>query len=195
MSREGPPTSSPVSLRRRPSRTVPATLVAVCVTAVGVLLAWAGTARLVDGQWPAFVGWTHRHVGDLTWGSVAAITLAIVLTLVGLVLLVSALTPGKPNAYVIDDTDLGSDQVGSTEFVMTRRAVAKLATAHAHQVSGIDSVSATVTGRSVRLTVSSPSAQRDELSQSVTTAVREALDAVRLQPAPTVTTTVRTTQP
>ena len=186
---------SPVSLRRRPSRTVPATLVALLLTAVGALLTWAGIARLLNGSWPAFVGWVHRHVGDLTWGSAAAITLAIVLTLVGLVLLVSALAPGKPNAFVIDDGDLGSDHVGSTEFVMTRKAVAKLATAHAHQVSGIDSVSATVTSRAVRLTVSSPSAQRDELSRSVTTAVSEALDAVRLRPAPKVTATVRTTQP
>lgn len=187
--------SSPVTLRRRPSRTVPAAIAALCVTAVGVLLAWAGIARLVDGRWPSFVGWTHRNIGDLTWGSAAAITLAIVLTLIGLVLLVSALSPGKPNAFIIDDADLGSGETLSTEFVMTRKAVAKLATAHAHQVSGIDEVSATVTGRAVRLTVSSPSAQRDELSQHVTTAVREALDAVRLTPTPTVTTTVRTTQP
>ncbi len=187
--------SNPVSLRRRPSRTVPATIAALVVTAVGVLLAWAGIARLLDGRWPSFVGWTHRHVGDLTWGSAAAIILAIVLTLVGLVLLISALAPGQPNAYVIDDSDLGSGEVGSTEFVMTRKAVAKLATAHAHQVSGVDSVSATVTSRAVRLTVSSPSAQREELAQSVTTSVRQALDAVRLTPTPTVTTTVRTTQP
>ncbi|MEO5744701.1 MAG: DUF6286 domain-containing protein [Terracoccus sp.] len=187
--------TNPVSLRRRPSRTAPATIAAVFVTAVGVLLAWAGIARLVDGRWPSFVGWTHRHVGDLTWGSAAAIILAIVLTLVGLVLLVSALAPGQPNAYVIDDSDLDLGEVGSTEFVMTRKAVAKLATAHAHQVSGVDSVSATVTSRAVRLTVSSPSAQREELTQSVTTAVREALDAVRLTPTPTVTATVRTTQP
>ncbi|MDN5765519.1 MAG: DUF6286 domain-containing protein [Humibacillus sp.] len=195
MSREDTPTVSPVSLRRRPSRTVPATIAAVCVTAVGGLLAWAAIARLVDSRWPSFVGWTHRNVGDLTWGSAAAITIAVVLALVGLVLLVSALAPGKPNAFVIDDSDLGSDEVASTELIMTRKAVAKLATAHAHQVSGIDSVSATVTSRAVRLTVSSPSAQRDDLSQRVTAAVREALDAVRLTPAPQVTTTVRTTQP
>ncbi len=194
MSRANSP-GSPVSLRRRPSRTVPATIVALLMTASGVLLAWAGIGRLVDGTWPPFVGWVHRHVGDLTWGSAAAITLAIVLTLVGLVLLVSALAPGKPNAYVIDDSDLGSGEVGSTEFVITRKALAKLATAHAHQVSGIDSVKATVTSRAVRLTVSSHSAQRDELSQSVSTAVSEALDAIRLNPAPKVTATVRTTQP
>lgn len=186
--------SSPVSLRRRPSRTVPATIVAICLTAVGVLMAWAGIARLSDSRWPSFVGWVRRTVGDLTWGSAAAIAIAIVLTLIGLFLLVSALSPGKPNAYVIDDENLSAGGVGSTEFVMTRKAVAKLATAHAHQVSGVDAVRATVTGRAVRLTVTSPSAQRDEVSRSVTTAVREALDAVRLQPAPKVTATVRTTQ-
>lgn len=186
--------SSPVSLRRRPSRTVPATIVALCVTAVGGLLAWAGIARLVNGTWPGFVGWVHRHVGDLTWGSAVAITIAIVLTLVGLFLLLTALSPGKPNAFVIDDEGLSTGAVGSTEFVMTRKAVAKLATAQAHQVSGVDSVSATVTGRAVRLSVTSPSAQHDEVSRSVTAAVSEVLDAVRLQPAPKVTATVRTKQ-
>lgn len=75
---------------------------------------------------------------------------------------------------------------------MTRQSVAKLATAYADQVDGVDSVSATVGARRVGLTVRSASEQRRELEETVTDRVRGALERTGLHPLPTVTTTVRT---
>ena len=40
------------SLRRRPSRTIPATVVAVVLLALGVATAIAAISRLVQGSWP-----------------------------------------------------------------------------------------------------------------------------------------------
>ena len=63
-------------LRRRPSRIVPATIVAVVLLALGVLAAIAAIARLVNGTWASQVTGPARTVAGLTWGSAAVITAA-----------------------------------------------------------------------------------------------------------------------
>ncbi|MEO8829121.1 DUF6286 domain-containing protein [Lapillicoccus sp.] len=184
------------SLRRRPSRTVPAAIVAVLVAAGGVAGVWATVERLATGKWPGWVGGTHLWGATQTWGSVVVIVISIVVALLGLLLLLTALRPGMPNAYEIDlGASQGTEDTEGTEFVMTRRAVAKLATAQADLVDGVDTVSATVTSRRVGLSVTTTSAQTEEIGQLVTSRVSEALAAVGLSPQPSVTATVTTTQP
>ncbi len=185
------------SLRRRPSRTVPAAIVAVLVTAAGVAGVWAAVQKLSTGKWPGWVGGTHLWGATQTWGSVIVVVISIVVALVGLLLLITALRPGMPTAYEIDPGGAKESrtETDSTEFVMTRRAVAKLATAHADLVAGVDSVSAAVTSRRVNLSVTTSSAQTDEIDKLVTAKVTDALTAVGLSPQPRVTTTVHTTQP
>lgn len=189
------------SLRRRPSRTAPAAVVATVVTALGVAGVWASVERLVTGQWPSWVGAVHRWAGTHTWGSAVVLVVAVAVAFVGLVLLVAALRPGMANAYDIDPATGAAastendqdDQV--SDFVMTRRAVARLASAHASLVPGVDSVSASATSRRVTLTVETASAQGEDIDELVTARVREALAAAGLTPEPTVSTTVRTTRP
>lgn len=186
------------SLRRRPSRTVPAAIVAALLAVGGVAGGWATVERLATGAWPGWVGWVHRWGATETFGSVVVIAFSTAVALIGLLLLVTALRPGMPNAYDIDPGTGSGGSPGSsqsTEFVMTRRAVAKLATAHADLVDGVDSVSATVTSRRVALSVTTSSAQTDDIDRLVTSRVADALVAVGLSPQPTVTTTVRTTRP
>lgn len=73
-------------------------------------------------------------------GQSATVTLDLISVLVGLLgllLLVAALALGQPNAYGIEPTDKADQgRSESSEFVMTRRAVAKLATAQAHLSTG-----------------------------------------------------------
>ncbi|MEO7751906.1 MAG: DUF6286 domain-containing protein [Terracoccus sp.] len=189
------------SLRRRPSRTAPAAVAATLVTAAGVAGVWAAVERLATGRWPSWVGATHKWAGTHTWGSAVVVTLAVVIAVVGLVLLVTALRPGMANAYEIDPTT-GADPSAPgepdervTEYVMTRRSVARLASAHASLVPGVESVSASATTRRVTLTVKTASAQAEDIDEMVTSRVREALAGAGLSPQPTVSTTVRTTQP
>ncbi|MEO7060896.1 MAG: DUF6286 domain-containing protein [Lapillicoccus sp.] len=187
--------ASSSSLRRRPSRTGTAAGVAVLVTAVGVAGVWATVQKLSTGAWPGWVGATHLWGSTQTWGSAVVIAISIGISLLGLLLLLlTAVRPGMPNAY---DIELGGPPEGGSatdrEFVMTRRAVARLATAHAHLVDGVDSVSATVTASRVSMTVTTPSAQTDEIEALVTDGVSDALTAASLSPHPRVSTTVRTT--
>lgn len=187
------------SLRRRPSRTIPAGIVAALLAVAGVAGVWATVERLATGSWPGWVVGAHRWGATQTFGSVVVIVVSTTVALLGVLLLITALRPGMSNAYNIDPGAGVSggrpDPSQSTEFVMTRRAVAKLATAHADLVDGVDSVSATVTSRQVTLSVNTSSAQTEDLDRLVTSRVTDALAAVGLSPPPTVTTTVRTTQP
>lgn len=183
----------PAKLRRRPTRTVPATIVSLVLLAVGVGLVWITVLRLLNGRWPTFLSSLHKWLAVLNWGSAIAISVSLAAVVVGLILLVCAWKPGQPNAMVLQ-LDRSSDAAGSTEFVMTRRSVARLATGHAAQVDGVDSVSAAVTARRVALSVKSPSEQRSQLAETVSARVGEALQGAGLQPMPKITTTVHTKQ-
>jgi len=181
-------------LRRRPTRTTPASIVSVVVLAVGVGLIWITVLRLLNGRWPRFLSGVHEWLATLTWGSTITVAISLAAVAVGLILLFCAWKPGQPNAIVLHvlHVDRSGDVAGSTEFVMTRRSVARLAAGHAELVDGVDSVSATVRSRRITLSVKSQSAQRSQLAGMVTARVREALQGVRLQPMPKITTTVHT---
>lgn len=184
------------ALRRRPSRTVPATIAATLLTAAGVAGVWAAGQRLGTGAWPSWVGQTHTWAATHNWGSWIVVAISIAVALLGLLLLLTALRPGMPNAYQITPPPGTGDVQGrSTDFVMTRRSVAKLANAHAALVEGVESVSASVTSRKVTMTVQTASAQTAQIEQRVTHEVNQALAAVGLSPQPTVRASARTTKP
>lgn len=83
------------------------------------------------------MGATHQWAAAQTRGSASIITISVLVGLLGLLLLVAALALGQPNAYGIEPTDKADQgRSESSEFVMTRRAVAKLATAQAHLSTG-----------------------------------------------------------
>lgn len=185
------------SLRHRPARTVPATIVAVVLLLLGIGLVWVAVLKLANGTWPTFLGSVNSWLTGLTWGATLALVIAIAVLVVGLVLLIAALAPGKPNAMVITNESAAEaqDSTGKTEYVMTRRSVAKLASAQADLVDGVDGVSVTTTARQVKLRVKTASEQTGDISQTVTDRVREALTATGLKPLPRVSTTARTTKP
>ncbi len=179
------------ALRRRPARTVPAVLVAFVLLGIGVGMAWVAVLRLSAGSWLAFVRQIGSWTTQQTWGSTTLIAISIAVAVVGLLVLIAALTPGKPTALRISEQLLGHAQV-HTEIVMTRRSVAKLATARAEEVDGVDSISTRVRAGSVMVSVKTPSAQRAEIEQAVTHRVRAALQAAGLDPMPKVAVSART---
>lgn len=179
------------SLRRRPSRTVPATVVAVVLLALGVLTAIAAVSRLANGSWPTQVTGAAAPVAAWTWGSTAVLTAGAVLALVGLVLLIAGLKPGglKAASLAVPGT---SEAVADTEFVISTRSLARLAVSRADSVDGVDKVSASASGHRVHLDVTTTSEQTDEIRAQVAEAVQERLASTGVQPVPRVGVTVRT---
>ncbi|WP_375423019.1 DUF6286 domain-containing protein [uncultured Friedmanniella sp.] len=180
------------SLRRRSSRAVPATVVAVVLLAVGVLAALIGFARLVDGSWPSAPTTAARAVAGLTWVSSAVVATGAVLALVGLVLLLAGLTPGRFRTARMQAGTAGADGAGATDLVISTRALARLAAARADRVDGVDRVSASASDRRVRLDVITTSEQVEQIRSQVSRGVAETLAATGVHPVPRVTTTVRT---
>ena len=88
-------------LRRRSSRSVPATITALVLLALAVALAWLGISRLVTGSWPGFMSSVGDSLAGLTWNSPAVWGASVVLALIGLILLLAAILPGKHTAIRI----------------------------------------------------------------------------------------------
>ncbi|GAB2576239.1 DUF6286 domain-containing protein [Microlunatus antarcticus] len=175
-------------LRRRPSRTVPATIVAVVLLALGVLTAIAAVSRLVNGSWDTLVTGPASSVAGQTLGSAAVLVAAIVALVLGLVLLVAGLKPGSfRSAQLRGPSGQGIEQ---TDYVITNGAIARLAAGRADLVDGVDKVSASADGRRVVLRVTTSSEQTAQIRDRVVQGVTESLTATGLDPAPRVSATV-----
>ena len=177
-------------LRRRPSRVVPATIVAVVLLALGALTAIAAIGRLVNGTWATQVTGPARAVTGLTWGSTAVIATGVVLAVLGLVLLVSGIKLGAFRTAELA-TPAGGD-VADTDYVISTRALAHLAAAQADTVDGVDKVSASASGRRVHVSVTTESEQASQIRDRVQQGVTDRFTAAGVSPAPRVTTNVRT---
>lgn len=178
-------------LRRRPSRTIPATIVAVVLLALGALTATVAIARLVNGTWPTQVTGAAGTISALTWGSAAIIITGAVSALIGLILLIAGVKLGAFKTATLQ-TGQPSQTVGDTDFVISTRSMARLAAARADQVDGVDTVSASASGRRVQLQVTTTSEQAAEIRDQVRQGVTETLSGAGVQPMPRITATVRT---
>lgn len=176
-------------LRHRPSRTVPASIVAVVLLALGVLGAVAAISRLVTGAWDSLVTGPARSVAGLTLGSSAVLAAAVVVAVLGLVLLVAGLKPGAyRSAQLRGPSGQGIEQ---TDYVISNGAIARLAAGRADLVDGVEKVSASADGRRVRLAVTTTSEHTDQIRDRVVASVTEGLTATGLDPAPRVSATIR----
>ncbi|SDS92467.1 hypothetical protein SAMN04488543_2653 [Friedmanniella luteola] len=180
-----------VALRRRPSRTVPASIVAAVLLAVGAAAVWLAVEALVGGGWSCLGRGVGRALGGQTWGSTTLLTTAGGLVVLGLVLLVAALTPGRPTTVRLA-APRGPVGPARTEFAITRRALGRLVGTAADEVDGVDRVSATARGRTVDVVVTTPSEQTADVAAAVRRRVDRALTDAGVQPTPAARVRVRT---
>jgi hypothetical protein len=177
-------------LRRRTSRTVPAIITSVVLLAVAVAGAWIGINRLLTGTWPSFLAPIRQTLSSLTWASPAVWTAAVILTLVGLVLFLAAILPGNHTTLRLREP-AGTD-ARSAETVISRRGLAKIASAHLGQADGVDSASVIATARKVTADVRTPLRNAPELKDKLTRSVERKFDNIGVDPAPRVMVRVRT---
>lgn len=177
-------------LRNRPSRVVPAVIVAAVITAIGVLAVISVILRLVNGSWPSPVTKSATALAGLTWSSAVMITATIVLAVLGLIMLIAGLKPGHATSARLN----GPDRTGiaDTDYVISRRAIARLSAAEADSVGGVERVSTSATGKKVHLSIVSPSEQTDQIRSQVVEQVTRTLQATGLNPLPRITASVRT---
>ncbi|MCQ2000018.1 DUF6286 domain-containing protein [Arthrobacter zhaoxinii] len=201
MSAKIPP---PVSMRRRPSRSVPATISAVLLLALGVALVWAAVVRLTQGTWPVFVTEPLRWLSETGWDSSRGWTGAVVLLLIGVILLLCGMIPGDFSALPLQAKPVNMPGLpgaaesggvpsvrGGENVVMSRRAVARLAASTCDHIDGVASASATASSRKVHVDVTTALHGTSDVQHWVVDGVRSRLAATGLDPVPEVTASVR----
>ncbi|MDA2803731.1 DUF6286 domain-containing protein [Nocardiopsis suaedae] len=170
----------------RPRRSWPAFIAAVLVLAAAVLAGAAAAAAIagVPLRVPV-VGDALEQAAGMRWRDTAVLVAAGGAALLGLVLLVAALLPGRARwtALRTDDPDL---VVGLSRPAL-RRAVA----AAARGVSGVRAAHATVRRRAVRVRVETELRERPALRGDVEEAVGERLDELAPLRRPKVRVRVR----
>ncbi|MEU8269067.1 DUF6286 domain-containing protein [Sphaerisporangium sp. NPDC049002] len=155
----------------RPRRTVPAVVTslllaaAALVTFVGAVAALArGRAQVPPLTWLAPVGRTH-------WSDPAALTTAAVACLLGILLLVLALTPGRPRAIPIASED------PRTVTGITRTGLSRHLATVAAKVDGVSRARVRLRRDRVHVTAATPlrdaSGLPDEVTQAVVTRLEE----------------------
>lgn len=160
---------------RRPRRVVPATIVALVLLAAAVLTVWS-CVQVLLGQAPVVpFAALAATAASLTWAAAPVLGAAGVLAVLGAVLLVLAVVPGRPTVLALADRDHGSPQPTAGA---TRRSVSSAVASAARGVSGIDRATAALSGRTVTATVHTPLHADPELTEQVRSAVTARLDDI-----------------
>lgn len=159
---------------RRPRRSLPATLVALALLAAAFLIAVSCGQLLLD-QTPLLPFAAVAQTGAaFTWNQVIVLAAAAVVAVLGLALMVAALSPGAPTIVALAPRD-GQPHAGAT-----RRSLARALTMAARNVDGVDKASVRVRPRTVTAAVRTPLREPADLPEQVRTAITERLDDIAL---------------
>ncbi|WP_434995191.1 DUF6286 domain-containing protein [Arthrobacter sp. Ld5] len=173
---------SSTPIRRRPARSTPAVLCAAMLLGAASAAVWAGVTALSGDT--RLLGAASGAVA-VPWSSQAAIAAAVLTALAGLLLVVTALVPGRYNAYLIDHE-------GTAQAALRNGGLETLLTHSAGTVDGVDSARTTLAGRKVDVHITTYMLERGELRATVTDALRRRLDQLELSRAPRVSVSVST---
>ena len=156
---------------RRPRRSIPATIVALVILAVCALVVVAVVQTLLGRTPIVSLSQLLAVTSSQTWSSVGTVTAAIVLAVLGLVLLVAALRPGRPTVLPLRQLVDDDGSPGAVAGVR-RTTLVKDLSATVGSVPGV--TSADVTARRNRVTATVQVAAADPAS--VPGEVRERLE-------------------
>ena len=154
----------------RPTRSTPATLLALLLIIVGGLGTWRTGYRLLPGSWPQRTVTTLNAVGTVSFSSIAALIAAGFAAACGLLMFVAALWPGHPQHIAF----LPADIPGQT--ARHRSDLAILVKRHVEQLATIRSASATVRRSRVEVVVFSDADDLDAVREAASKKTDEALE-------------------
>lgn len=170
-------------MKRRPRRSLPATLTASVLTAAGALAAIVAVQLLLGERAWLDYGAIARRLNTSRWTDVPVLAGGAVIAVLGLVLLAGALLPGKPIVLPLR---------GEPDSGVSRRSFrATLRTAAAH-VDGVDKTRLKLGRRRVRVRVTTQRTRPDGIAEAVHAAITERLDRIDPLRRPDVKVRLRT---
>lgn len=176
-------TATPRRLDRHPTRSVPVGLLGLIVLVAGLLAAWLLGTLLIDGAWPTWAQSRVQTISDLRLDSTPVLVTACVLAVLGLLLLLAALLPGRASrTRVLEDEIPGQTAV-------SHRDLARRVTLRVERVDGVHSARADASGRRLDVLVRTVVDDSESVLRAARTAVEESVDELR--PATAFRTRVR----
>ena len=175
---------------------MPATICAVVLLALGIVLVWSGLLRLSTGSWPDAFTAPLRWLAETSWDDPAVWVIGGVVAAVGLILLLAGILPGRYQDVEVllpaaDKPDAEHTVEGDAGVVMSCRDLAQLAAATCEHIDGVSSASASATDREVRVSVDTALHDTRDLHQWVGDGVRSRLAASGLDPVPRIKVYIR----
>ena len=165
------------TIRRRPTRSIPAVIVAVVLLALAVGAVWAGVTALSGGS-TGMVESISAAAGT-PWSAQAAYIPSIAVAIVGVVLILTALVPGHHDGHLVDHQ-------GAAEAVLTKRGLRTYLDDQASDVDGVDSARTTVKGRKTDIRVGTYALDHRAVGADVRRTLQGRVDDLNLRHAPRV---------
>lgn len=170
-------------MKRRPRRSAPATLAALVILAVCVLAAAVSIQLIVGAQpwisYAAVTGWLH----DRRWTDLVPAIAGGVAALLGLVLLLAAVLPGRATVLPLrGDLDSGA----------SRRSYRSTLRVAASTVDGVSGAKLKLGGRRVKAVVTTARGNTDGLADAVRTAVEQRVGQIDPATPPAVKVRLKT---
>lgn len=167
-------------MRRLPRRTVPAVVTALVLLGVCVLTAISVIQILLDER-PLI---SYAAIADLAhttqWDSLAVAAGAGLVMLIGLILLLAAILPGRPTVIPLRAAETYMDTGAS------RRSLRSTLRAAANDVDGVTATTLTLRGKTVTAAVRTHRTTREGLAEAVRAAISRRLDQISPATRPAV---------
>ncbi|MFD3442903.1 DUF6286 domain-containing protein [Streptomyces sp. NPDC058685] len=164
-------------MKRRPRRSVPATLTALLVLAICVLAAIIAI-QMIMGVAPLI---SYRSVTDYLaatrWIDTATFIAGGAATLLGLIMLIAAILPGRPTVVPLDgDLDAGA----------SRRSLRRTLLSAARRVDGVSKAKLKLTRRTVAARIRTDRTNTAGLTETVRDTLNQRLDQIAPATRPAV---------
>ncbi|WP_010539578.1 alkaline shock response membrane anchor protein AmaP [Dietzia alimentaria] len=166
--------ATPRRLVRHPARAIPAVLLSIVLLVGGALGLWLLGAYFLHGTVPTEAAGAVTAIADTRLDSIAAQVVAVALAVLGLLMILSALVPGRPSRTRI----LAGDIPGDT--AISRRDLARRIRRRAEQVDGVHSARVEVKRRRTDVVVRTVVDDTEPVLHSARAAVDQAVEELHL---------------
>ncbi|MNW50862.1 hypothetical protein D3C74_283270 [compost metagenome] len=155
-----------------------ATLLSTCIVLLGISTTSLVICliRLDSGSWPSWVTGFLDSAKNIVWANNNLIAVAVGVAILGLLLFIVALVPGKHSTALLEWDSVDEQE----EWVADNRGLANLARYEAERTDGVGSASPTLRGKKLHVSVFTPVHETSDISQSVQANVQKKLSAIPL---------------
>ena len=170
-------------LVRRPSRTTPVTILGVLLVAAGVVAIIAAIHRLQHGSLPQWLGWGRGHMTTASWLNDTALTVAIVIGVIALMLVIWAFKPGRTSGVFLKPAEGAPDD---REIVMDNSDLTGWLSRWLDEEDGVASSSVKRRGNALKIDVETDVNDPEVMREQLTRRIADRVDSLGLEQSPNV---------